>query len=209
MFESKFRERTSQKIQPAARFLVRIGITANMVTFTGFLLNGIAAVCLGYGQLIAAGVLMIVGGALDFIDGSVARARPIRDRSGALLDSVIDRYSEVALFVGAVVFFYLRRSILGITLVVVTMAGSLLVSYVRARAEGLQIECKVGLMQRPERIALLAVGLIADAIFSAYWRPTNLLLLIVFGILALTTQWTAFHRLIYAFRELKRHPVSQ
>ncbi len=209
MLESRFRSNITDKIQPTARFLVGIGITANMVTIAGFLLNVAAAICFGYGKLLASGILMLAGGSLDFVDGSIARARVIRDRSGALLDSVIDRYSEVALFIGAAVFFHLHGNILGLIMAVVTMSGSLLISYVRARAEGLQIECKVGLMQRPERIALLGSGLILDPLLGVLWGIPNLILLLAFGILALTTQWTAFHRLIYSFRELKRHPISE
>ena len=180
-----------------------------MVTITGFLLNVVAAVFLGYGELLVAGIMMLLGGSLDFVDGSIARARPIKNKSGALLDSVIDRYSEVVLFIAASVYFHQQGNLLGLILVVVTMPGSLLVSYVRARAEGLSIECKVGLMQRPERIVLLGVGLMLDPFISAQFGRSNLLLMVVFGILALMTQLTALHRLIYSFRELKRHPISE
>ena len=92
------------------------------------------------------------------IDGAVARARTSTNSSGALLDSVIDRYSEAVIFLGALIYFHHLQNFFGVVLVFAAVIGSILVSYVRARAEGLQIECKVGLMQRPERIVLLALG---------------------------------------------------
>ena len=125
--------------------------------------------------------------------------------SGALLDSVIDRYSEAFVFLGALIYFYRLSNFSGVILVFAAMIGSILVSYVRARAEGLQIECKVGLMQRPERIILLALGVLVQGLIPAKFaalQSSALILLSVFAILAVTSHITAVHRLIFSCRQL-------
>ena len=144
------------------------------------------------------------------IDGAVARMRKISDSSGALLDSVIDRYSEGAIFMGVAAYFYKSSSlysIWGILLTFATMIGSFLVSYTRARSEGLSVECNVGLMQRTERLVLLAIGVIANGILKEI-VANNLILIIVLAILTIFTHITAVHRLIYSFRCL-RNPSNK
>ncbi|MDD9974165.1 MAG: CDP-alcohol phosphatidyltransferase family protein, partial [Candidatus Poribacteria bacterium] len=158
-------------------------------------------------RLITGGILILFGGSFDMIDGAVARAQRDLRASGALLDSVIDRYSEGFLFLGALIYFYSLDSLLGIILAFGAWFGSILVSYVRARAEGLQVTCKVGLMQRPERIILLGAGTLLQGVlwykFSIV-QSTGMILLCTLGILTLTSHITAIHRLIFSYQELDR-----
>lgn len=207
MFEVKLRPRLEAMLAVVAKKMVAVGITANMVTFSGLLINLIATVCLATGYLVAGGLLLLFGGSFDMIDGAVARAQSTRRPSGALLDSVIDRYSEGFLFLGALIYFYSLENLLGIIFAFGAWFGSILVSYVRARAEGLQITCKVGLMQRPERIILFGFGVLSQAALSPF-IPTlstnGLILLCTLGILTLFSHITAIHRLIFSYRELKR-----
>ena len=187
--------------------MVALGITANMVTLFGFFVNLIATFYFATGHLITGGILILFGGSFDMIDGAVARAQRNLRASGALLDSVIDRYSEGFLFLGALIYFYSLESLLGIVLAFGAWFGSILVSYVRARAEGLQITCKVGLMQRPERIILLGMGtLIQGGLWYKFpiIQSTGMILLCTLGILTLTSHITAVHRLIFSYHELER-----
>ncbi len=208
MFEAKLRSKISAILSPLARLIVSLGITANMVTMFGLLVNLVAAYCLGTERLVAAGVLILFGASFDMIDGAVARAKTATNSSGALLDSVIDRYSEAVIFLGALIYFHQLQNFFGVILVFAAVIGSILVSYVRAKAEGLQIECKVGLMQRPERIILLALGVLAQGVIPdqyALLQSKGMILLGVFAILAVTAHITAIHRLIFSFYKLSDH----
>lgn len=211
MLEAKFRDKISYIISPLARKIASLGITANLVTILGFIINIAAGICFGLEHPVWAGLLLLLGSSFDMMDGAVARARTITNSSGALLDSVMDRYSEAAVLLGAVIYFYLKKSIYGVAFTLCALEGSILVSYVRARAEGLGIECKVGLMQRPERITLLGIGLIAHGIVFKWIGPVqaNIIITAVIGILAVTSNGTALHRLIYSFNRLKEEKNLQ
>lgn len=207
MFEAKLKPRLEAFLSVIANKMVAIGITANMVTLFGLLVNLVATFYFATGRLITGGILILFGGSFDMIDGAVARAQRDLRASGALLDSVIDRYSEGFLFLGALIYFYSLESLLGIILAFGAWFGSILVSYVRARAEGLQVTCKVGLMQRPERIILLGAGTLLQGVlwykFSIV-QSTGMILLCTLGILTLTSHITAIHRLIFSYQELNR-----
>lgn len=206
MIEKTFRSLAKTILLPVARVLTAVGITANMITLVGLLVNAIAAFFLATGRLIVAGILILFGGVFDAMDGVVARfsGKDESNPSGALLDSVIDRYSEAVVFVGAMIYFYHLPHLLGVFLVFASVVGSILVSYVRARAEGLQVECKVGLMQRPERIVLLALGVLTQGIVIRYfsWESNGIILVCVFAFLALTSHITTLHRLVFSFSQL-------
>jgi CDP-diacylglycerol--glycerol-3-phosphate 3-phosphatidyltransferase len=177
-----------------------------LITLIGLLVNVIAAFFLATGRFVLAGILILFGGSFDAMDGVVARVsnKDESNAAGALLDSVIDRYAEAVVFVGAMIYFYHLSHLLGVVLVFASVIGSILVSYVRARAEGLHVECKVGLMQRPERIVLLALGVLAQGIIIRYfsWESNGIILVCVFAILALTAHVTALHRLIFSYSQL-------
>ena len=205
MLEGKFRGKFSAFLSLLASTLVSIGVTANMITLIGFCVNVLAAFFLATGRLVLGGILILFGGSFDMMDGAVARVAPKSSPSGALLDSVMDRYSEAAVFLGALIYFYTNSNFYGVVLVFAAMIGSILVSYVRARAEGLQIECKVGFMQRPERIAILAFGTLTQGLFGTYFevvQSSGLVLIAVIAILAVTSHITAVHRLVFSLCEL-------
>ena len=207
MFEAKLKPRLEMILSVVANKMVAIGITANMVTFFGFVVNLIATFYFATGRLVTGGILILFGGSFDMIDGAVARAQRNPGASGALLDSVIDRYSEGFLLLGALIYFYSLESLLGIVLAFSAWFGSILVSYVRARAEGLQVTCKVGLMQRPERIILLGAGTVLQGALLhklPILQSTGMILLCTLGILTLTSHITAIHRLIFTYQELSR-----
>lgn len=202
---SKLRSCFAHLTNPVATVLISLGVTANMVTILGFIISAIAGISLAYERLILGGILIVVGGSFDMIDGAVARLRKVSDSSGALLDSVMDRYSEGAIFIGIAAYFHKTSNFygaLGILLTFATIIGSFLVSYTRARSEGLAIECKVGLMQRTERLVLLAIGIIANGVLKDL-VANNLILIIVLVILTIFTHITAVHRLTHSFRRLR------
>ena len=207
MFEAKLKPRLEIILSVVANKMVALGITANMVTLFGFAVNLIATFYMATGCLVVSGILILFGGSFDMIDGAVARAQTNLRASGALLDSVIDRYSEGFLFLGVLIYFYTLESLIGIILAFGAWFGSILVSYVRARAEGLQVNCKVGLMQRPERIILLGAGALLQGLLLHKFpiiQANGLILLCVLGVLTLTTHITALHRLIFSYQELNR-----
>ena len=207
MFEAKLKPHLEIILSAIANKMVALGITANMITLLGFFVNLIATFYFATGHLITGGILILFGGSFDMIDGAVARAQRNLRASGALLDSVIDRYSEGFLFLGALIYFYSLESLLGIVLAFGAWFGSILVSYVRARAEGLQITCKVGLMQRPERIILLGTGTLIQGVLWYKFpiiQSTGMILLCTLGILTFTSHITAVHRLVFSYHELER-----
>lgn len=154
----KVKEDVAAILEPSTNFLVRSRVTPDLLTMTGFALNLVAAVLFGLDEYRWAGVTVLVAGIFDFLDGQVARAGRTETKFGALLDSTVDRYSEIVVWFGLAVSFIRAGSLWTSSALFFALAGSLMVSYVRARAEGLGQECKVGFMQRPERVIALGVG---------------------------------------------------
>lgn len=171
-------------LEPYAR---KVSISPNVITVGGFCITVLAAVVLPQ-QLQAAGILILLGGLFDMIDGVVARTNGKASKFGALLDSTLDRYSDAALLLGAAAYFYGVDHIAGAALSLGTLVGSLLVSYVRARAEGLGIACHVGIMERPERIVLLAFGC-----FTGWMFPVMIVLFVLSHV-------TVLQRILHVFR---------
>ena len=165
-------------------WLHRHGVTPNAVTYTAFVFTVVISIPLAMGAFRIGGALLIVASLLDLVDGSLARATAQSSKFGAFLDSTLDRYSESVTFL-ALTFYYsgIPDSQWEIVLVFLTVVGSLMVSYTRARAEALNVECKEGILQRPERIFLLIVGLITG------WMLPVLL------IMAVLTNGTAIQRI--------------
>jgi CDP-diacylglycerol--glycerol-3-phosphate 3-phosphatidyltransferase len=183
--------------QPAAKLLSSLGVSPNVVTLVGLLVAGGAAYLVSAGHLLAGGIVLAVSGLFDLLDGALARATGKATRFGALLDSVSDRVGEGALLLGILLFYVFQPHTIGVALAFVAMAGSFMVSYLRARAEGLGIECKAGLMTRPERVATLAVSLA----IAQWWQP---MLLIALGVISGLTLFTSGQRLLIVWRELRR-----
>jgi len=147
-------------IQPIARLLTRWGLTPNAVTVLGFLLSAAVALVLATGRLTLAGLLLIATLAFDAVDGTMARTQGTTSRFGAFLDSTLDRWTELFLY-GALVWHYLQiGQDLYVLLAVAAMSTSVMVSYTRARAEGVGLPCKEGIFTRFERMVVLIVGLL-------------------------------------------------
>jgi CDP-diacylglycerol---glycerol-3-phosphate 3-phosphatidyltransferase len=176
-------------VQPLAVALARAGIQANWLTYLGFLLNVGVAVVVAEGWLGIGGALFLIVNALDFLDGAVARAAGTAGAFGAFLDSVLDRYSEAVVFVGLIVWYSRADDTFAVIVTALALSGSFMVSYCRARAEGLGLDCEVGLLQRPERIVVLGIGLM----LTEYTH--HLVLVGVLVALALLTNVTAYQRM--------------
>ena len=202
MFHSILRKWLGYLTQPIARWIAALGITANMLTITGLLIGIGAGICIALGHLKLAGALILIGGTFDLMDGAVARASKVSNPFGALLDSVVDRYTEGAIFVGLAIYFSIQRGpkmITGLALTCLALIGAFLVSYVRARAEGLRVECKVGLMQRPERIVVLSLGVIfGDLTFKSINVSP---LIIALWVLVVLSHITVLQRVAFASKE--------
>jgi CDP-diacylglycerol---glycerol-3-phosphate 3-phosphatidyltransferase len=154
-------------IQPIALFLARLGLTPNTITVLGFLMTAAVAVVLATGRTQLAGVLLIGTLAFDAVDGTLARLMGTASRFGAFLDSTLDRWAEVVLY-GALVWLFLENGQNnGVLLATAAMATSLMVSYTRARAEGVGLQCKEGLLTRFERMVILIAGLIFNQVIWA------------------------------------------
>ena len=156
-------------VYPLARFVGRTGLSPNAVTVIGFLFAVVVAAVLAQGQVRLAGMLLIPAAIVDAIDGAMARVLDRTTRFGAFLDSTLDRLSEAALFLGALIYVSREGTSTEIILVYVTIVGSLMVSYTRARAEGLGIAVKGGFFTRFERIAVLIIALILNQLTVALW----------------------------------------
>ena len=150
--------------------LARLGLTPNALTVIGLLLNVFVAGTIASGRLELGGAFLLVASGFDMLDGAVARASGTVTRFGGFLDSTIDRYSEAVVFGGVLVYLLGTPDFrLGSLLVFAATVGSLLISYARARAEAAEFRASVGLLARPERVFILAVGLLIGQLIPALW----------------------------------------
>ncbi len=191
-------------ITPFERLLTKLKIHPNTITWAGLIVTAGAAYLFKRGLFFWGGLVVAAAGTCDVLDGRIARNTGQKSRFGAFLDSTIDRYSDVLLFVGIMMFFdkmYVN------VLVMFAIAGSLLTSYARARAEGLGLECKVGLMQRPERITYIAAAAFFDGIFgktlNSYTKIEHFLLIAVLFFIAAMSNITVFQRIVHIKRMLQ------
>lgn len=201
-------------INPLVHGMIKVGITPNFITTTGLVLNIVAAALFIYAGACCPGELTYVGwgggivlfaGLFDMMDGRVARVGNMCSTFGAFYDSVLDRYSELFTLLGISYYLILNGYLCGSVLTSIALIGSLMVSYVRARAEGLDLECKVGLMQRPERVVLAALGAIFTGVCQDITAFDPMLILIVpMGIIALLANATAFYRIAHCRRLLNK-----
>lgn len=153
-----------------ARWLQSIGVTPNMISFTGFALTIASAALLAAGYLLIGGFILWAAAMLDMVDGTLARISQSESKFGAFLDSTLDRYSESITFLGLAVYYANQNNAqTPLLLIFFTLVGSWAVSYTRARAEGLDIECNVGFLQRPERLVLLIASLILGLVLPVLW----------------------------------------
>jgi len=145
---------------PAVRIIGKTGVSPNGLTVIGFLISIGSAVTIGMGYFLVGGILVLVAGAFDMLDGPLARAKGQTSTFGAMLDSTLDRLSEAAVLLGILVYYVRHDGTWETWLPYVTFVGSVMVSYLRARAEGLGLKCEVGVFTRAERVIVLAVGLV-------------------------------------------------
>ncbi|MGH9542637.1 MAG: CDP-alcohol phosphatidyltransferase family protein [Terriglobales bacterium] len=173
------------------RSLALARIDPNLLTALGLAINVVAAVLFGYGKFWIAGLVIIAAGIFDMVDGRVARATNTASHFGAFFDSVVDRYSDLALYFGLLVYYASINRFFYVVLVAVVMTGSVMVSYARARAEAIIPKCKVGFMERPERIVLVIIGALFNRMAAILW------------VIAVLSNVTVVHRILYTYRETK------
>lgn len=175
-------------IDPLARFVGRIGVSPDGVTLVGFVLMVGVGLLLSQGYLQLAGAVLIVAAIFDAIDGALARMLNRTTRFGAFLDSTMDRFSEAAIFLGILVYFYRQGSGTEVILAYIAIVGSLMVSYTRARGEGIGVSIRGGFLTRFERMVILILALVLNQLPLALW------------ILAPLTNFTALQRIWLTWR---------
>ncbi len=216
-------------INPLINLLIRMGITPNMITFLGFFLNLLATIIFIIGAEFSdrsnhspigyAGAVILIAGLMDMVDGRLARVGKTESKYGALFDSVLDRYSELVMFLGICYYLVAHDYFMSSISAFIAMIGSIMVSYTRARAEGLGVNCSVGIMQRPERILIIGIsavlcggisGIVGREIkldvdfFPIPLFETITIFSVPIFILAVWANLTAIRRLIFSKEQLEK-----
>jgi CDP-diacylglycerol--glycerol-3-phosphate 3-phosphatidyltransferase len=207
MFSRRIQQRARQLVTLLIRPLARVGVTPNMLTMLGLLLSGITALVIAQGHLFVGGLLILFAGIFDMFDGALARVQNTATSFGAFLDSTLDRYSESIILFGLLCYALQHADQRDqfwpapaeqnwmVICIFLTVVGSLIVSYTKARAEGLGVECKTGLLARPERVVILALGLLSH---MGIWA---------LALLALLTHVTAVERILTIQRAMRKIPT--
>jgi len=208
----KNRERYLRTIGPLGKFFARVGIHPNALSLFGFILSIVAGIVYSMGAFFWAAWVVVIAGTFDTLDGVVARATRKNSPFGAFFDSTLDRYSDMFLFLGLAYHFSGGDALLHVPgarvnsdpmptvviIIILAIVGSYMVSYTRARAEGLGIECKKGLMQRPERITLLIIG----SLLGSIPKIGTLLMVVTLIVLAVSSNLTALYRIFVVRNQL-------
>ena len=184
-------------IQLMVRALALSRIHPNVLTFIGLLVNGVAAALLASGRFFVAGIVIMAAGLFDMVDGRVARETNRVTPFGGFFDSVLDRYSDLVLLMGLLVWYASINRYFYVVLTAVVMTGSVMVSYTRARAECTIPLCKVGFMERTERVVLFIIGALADRMAPVLW------------IIAVLSNVSVIHRVLHTWGETKRLKEAQ
>lgn len=182
-------------IEPMVKFFIRLEINPNHFTTFGFIIQVIAVYFLATGNFLIGGIFIWVSGTSDIIDGKIARSRKVGTKFGALYDSTLDRYAEFAIYFGFGFFFIKNEDYLFSAVTFIALGGSLMTSYIRARSEALNLFCKVGMMQRPERIVYLGGASIISSISWVAIIPIKIVLIMV----AVFANITAVQRMKYVY----------
>ena len=185
--QDRFRRLANMVVAPLAASRV----TPNMLTVVGLLLSMLTGAVIGLGAITLGGALLLCAGIFDMFDGALARVTGKASVFGAFFDSTLDRIAEAAIGLGLLWYYSAHHNPLGTVLLYLVIVGSLMISYARARAEGLKLECKVGLMARPERVIVLGIGLLLG--------PTVTVWALV--LLAITTWSTVVQRIVHVWHE--------
>ena len=192
MISELVRKWTAGVVNPIARAVARTGISPNALTIFGSLLYLGIAYVLAKGWFFWGGIFIIFASLFDALDGAVARVSNRVSRFGAFLDSNLDRFSEALMYFGLLFYYIHHGTTTNTILVYAAIIGSLMVSYARARAEGIGVECKEGLLSRFERLAILVIALVLNVVPLALW------------VLAILTNLTAFQRMYYVWRKTEQ-----
>lgn len=184
-------------IRLIVRGLALSRINPNVLTFLGLVINMVAATYLAFGDFRTAGFVIIFAGLFDMVDGRVARATNQVTRFGGFFDSVLDRYSDIALLVGLLVYYGSINRSSYVVLTAIVMAASVMISYTRSRAENIIPTCKVGFLERPERVVLFIIGALFDRMAPVLW------------IIAVLGNLTVIHRMVFTYRETKHLEEAQ
>jgi CDP-diacylglycerol---glycerol-3-phosphate 3-phosphatidyltransferase len=184
-------------IRLIVRGLALSKINPNVLTFFGLVINIVAATFLAVGRFRTAGLIIIFAGLFDMVDGRVARATNQVTRFGGFFDSVLDRYSDLALLVGLLVYYGTINRPSYVVLTAVVMTASVMISYTRTRAENIIPTCKVGFMERPERVVLFIIGALFDRMAPVLWT------------IAVLGNLTVIHRMIFTYQDAKRLEDAQ
>lgn len=179
------------------RVLALSRISPNWLTFIGLLINIGAAVLLAFGRFQAAGWVIVGAGIFDMVDGRVARETNRVTKFGGFFDSVLDRYSDLFLLMGLLVYYASINRNFYVVLTAIVMTASVMISYTRSRSENTIPSCKVGFLERPERIVLLILGCLFDRMAPVLW------------IIAVLGNITVLHRMVYTYEETKRLEDAQ
>ena len=169
-----------------------VGINPNVLTFTGFAINVFGAYLLAYGYFPWAGVTILFAAIFDLTDGPVARLTKRVTPFGGFFDSVLDRYSDLILLIGLLIYYGRINRFWYVTLVAMAMIGSVMTSYTRARAENLIPSCKVGFLERPERIVLILIGALFNRMAPVLW------------VIVVLSNITVIHRILHTYHESRR-----
>jgi CDP-diacylglycerol---glycerol-3-phosphate 3-phosphatidyltransferase len=169
----------------------------NVLTFVGLLINIWAAFLFAAGKFMAGGIVLIGAGLFDMVDGRVARETNQVTRFGGFFDSVLDRYSDLGVLVGLLVYYASINRFFYVVLTAIVMTGTVLVSYTRARAENTIPRCKVGFLERPERVVLVIIGALFNRVAQVLW------------VIAILSNITVIQRMIYTWQEATRLEDAQ
>jgi phosphatidylglycerophosphate synthase len=188
---SHYKECLHGVADPVARLLLRARLRPNQLTVAGLGVSLVAAHAFSQGRFRQAAGLLTVAGLLDFFDGSLARLAGSESSFGAFLDSVVDRYSDLVVLLGIVVYYERADQASGVFLTMATLVGTIMVSYTKARAQSIGMRCEIGLMERPERMIVLIAGGVFNMLMAAIIA------------LAVLTNLTALQRIVYVWRETR------
>jgi CDP-diacylglycerol--glycerol-3-phosphate 3-phosphatidyltransferase len=189
-FEARARRLSMRLMRPVARSR----ISPNTLTVVGLLLNLVTAAVIGGGYLFASGMLLLFAGIFDMADGALARVKNATSQFGDFLDATLDRLAEASIGLGLLWHAMARHDDLQIGLIYAVVLGSVMISYARARAEVLDLDCEVGIMPRPERIIILALGLILAQ------ATREVALTIILAVLCVSTYYTVAQRIVHVYR---------
>jgi CDP-diacylglycerol--glycerol-3-phosphate 3-phosphatidyltransferase len=201
-FSESLRPKAAKILQPIGRALIRLHITANKLTFFGLALAALSGLLAATGNLVWAGIVLLLAAPMDAFDGTVARlSGSAKSKFGAFWDSTLDRYSESLVLLGVLIYGLSRNNDWIVVLACVTIFGSLLVSYARSRAETLGVECKVGIMTRLERVVVTILMLVLNPLYP------DVPILIGLGLMAIFTHVTVIMRIVHVRREMVRRGI--